>query len=444
LSVLATALLAAWALGTAASEGLMQVAADATVLLALGLVLLRRAPLPAELQWPLRAGAALALYQALSPLCVHLGGVQDWPSPGRWLQCLDTAAAPAVAVAAAVGVRWAAVEVAAVAGWTGSVALGLVQHLTRWEMPLPSLLRLPVGRVHEVFAPEGQPRFAAGGFFFHRLRFAHGAVALLGPSLAASLQAATPKRRGLGMWLALLCALAVYLSFARAALGAVALLGAVAGVGLSRGWTRRAGMAGLVALLVAVALAPGWRLRLADASENLMDGERAVARAAGWDLVRSHPVLGVGFGNYHPAALARAADTGLPPQLARDAHALWLTVWAETGAVGLLLWLAWQLLLARALWQRARAGAWPAAGALLSWVAFQALALVHYLPFHSSAHLTFALVWGVGLVHPGRVTSEEDAPVDVGRERSAPLPTISLGAGESALQQGATQPTLGH
>ncbi len=401
LALLVTGLLAAWALGTAASEGLMQVAADAVILCALVLLANGRVQLAADLRLPLLAGGVLAGYQALSPLLVHLVGGTDWPPPGRWLQCLDTAAAPALVVAASVGVRWTAVEVAAAAGWTGSVGLGLLQHFVRWEAPLPTLLRLPVERVQEVFAPEGHPRFAAGGFFFHRLRFAHGAVALLGPALAAALRAASVRRRWLGAWLVLLCLLAVYLSFARAALGAAVLVGVAAGVALSRGWARRAGMAGVLVLLVAVAVAPGWRLRLADASENVFDGERALARSAGWDLVRRHPVLGVGFGNYHAAALARSVDTGLPPQLARDAHALWLTTWAETGLVGLLLWLAWQVLLALALLRRTRAGAWPATGALLSWGAFQALALVHHLPFHSSVHLTFALVWGVGLVYAG-------------------------------------------
>jgi O-antigen ligase len=286
------------------------------------------------------------------------------------------------------------------------VALGLVQHLVRWEVPLPPLLRLPVDRVHEVFAPEGRPRFAAGGFFFHRLRFAHGAAALLGPALAAGFQGTGARRRWVAAWLAGICALAVYLSFARAALGAVVLLVAVALVTLSGKLGRRAGVAGVLVLLAAVALAPGWRARLADAGQNLFDGERAVARAAGWDLVRDHPVLGVGFGNYHAAALARSAATGLPPHLARDAHTLWLTAWAETGLIGLLLWVGWQVLLAMALFRRARQGAWPAAGALLSLAAFQALALVHYLPFHSSVHLTFALVWGVGLAHTGEAQAE--------------------------------------
>jgi O-antigen ligase len=405
-----TVLFAAWALGTAASEGLTQAAADATVLVALLLWATQRVRLPDDVRLPVLSGGLLAAYQALSPLLVHAATGEGWPSTGRWLQCLDAAAAPALVVAALSGVRWTVVELAAVAGWTGSVALGLVQHLVRWEVPLPPLLRLPVDRVHEVFAPGSRPRFAAGGFFFHRLRFAHGAIALLGPALSAAFRATPRLRQWLAIWLALTCGLAVYLSFARAALGATVALGMLAGVALSRGSGRRLGIAGVLLLLLAVFLAPGWRARLADASENVFDGERAAARAGGWDLVKLHPFLGVGFGNYHAAALARSATTGLAPQLARDAHALWLTAWAETGLGGLFLWLVWQLSLARALWRRARAGAWPAAGALLSWVAFQGLALVHHLPFHSSVHLTFALVWGVGLANWGTSSERGTAP----------------------------------
>jgi len=399
---LITALAALWALGTAASEGLMQVAADATVLASVILIAARRVRVPDDIRAAVLAGATLAGYQALSPLLVHLSrGGGDWPAAGQWLHCLDTAAAPGLAVASGVGLRWATVEMAALVGWTGSVVLGLVQHLVRWEVPLPQLLRLPVERVHEVFAPEARPRFAAGGFFFHRLRFAHGAVALLGPALAAALRAAPARRRWMAAWLAVTCVLAVYLSFARAALGAVLLVALFAALYIARGWNRRAGAAALLALLLAVAVAPGWRVRISEAGRNLFDGERAVARAAGWDLIAGHPLLGVGFGNYRAAALERSRATGLPQHLARDAHALWLTAWAETGLLGLLGWLAWQVLLALALLRRARRGAWPAAGALLSLIAFQALSLVHHLPFQSSVHLTFALVWGAGLGHAG-------------------------------------------
>ena len=31
----------------------------------------------------------------------------------------------------------------------------------------------------------------------------------------------------------------------------------------------------------------------------------------------------------------------------------------------------------------------------------QTLGIAHYLPFHPSVALGFALIWGVGLVHPG-------------------------------------------
>ena len=76
-------------------------------------------------------------------------------------------------------------------------------------------------------------------------------------------------------------------------------------------------------------------------------------------------------------------------------------MWAETGVVGLLLYLVLHASLVVALLRRARAGHWAAGGALLSWVGFQVLGLAHFLPFHPSVALAFAFVWGVGLVHPG-------------------------------------------
>jgi O-antigen ligase len=67
------------------------------------------------------------------------------------------------------------------------------------------------------------------------------------------------------------------------------------------------------------------------------------------------------------------------------------------GLVGLVLYLALHLALARVLWKRARAGSVMAAGALLSWVGFQVLGLVHYPQFHTGVMLSFALAWGLGL-----------------------------------------------
>jgi len=158
---------------------------------------------------------------------------------------------------------------------------------------------------------------------------------------------------------------------------------------------------GVLVLLLGVAalVSPGWHARLGAATENFVGGERALARGAGWDLVHQHPWLGVGFGNYRTAALARAGATGITDQLSRDAHSIALTVWAETGLPGLALWVLLHAALLRALLQRAREGNTVALGAALSWIGYQTLGIAHYLPFHPSVSLGFALVWGVGLVH---------------------------------------------
>jgi O-antigen ligase len=166
---------------------------------------------------------------------------------------------------------------------------------------------------------------------------------------------------------------------------------------LSRGTPRKVGLAVAAALVVLVAVTPAWHERLGKAVENLYGGERTLAMSVGWRLVKEHPVLGVGFGNHKPAALATQEQTGITDLLATDAHNLWLTTWAETGLVGLVLLAAVHGLLARALVRRHREGSIAATGAVLSFVGFHILSLVHYLPFHSSVHLSFAFIWGLGL-----------------------------------------------
>ena len=59
-----------------------------------------------------------------------------------------------------------------------------------------------------------------------------------------------------------------------------------------------------------------------------------------------------------------------------------------------------------ALLRRGRAGNPVALGAGLSWLGYQTLGVAHHLPFHPSVALGFALVWGVGLVHPGQPSAE--------------------------------------
>jgi len=395
----ATVLVAAWAAAFWLSEGLLQAVADLSLLVSAVLVL-RGASLPAAARLPVRAALALAAWQAVSPLVARALWAPGLPPAALWLHCLDTAALAAAALLGAQVVRWTWPAVLLVAGGGLSLALSAVQHLVRWSIPVPRALRLPVARVHETFG--GEDLYAAGGFFFHRLRLAHASVAALGPAIATALRPAAPRIRALAAVLAVACVGCIVLAYARAALLTALLLVGLAGVVVTRSARVRTAVGALLVVLgIAALVSPGWHARLGAATENFVGGERALARGAGWDLVHHHPWLGVGFGNYRAAALARASVTGITDQLSRDAHSIALTVWAETGVPGLLLWVLLHVALLRALLQRAREGNTAALGAALSWIGYQTLGIAHYLPFHPSVALGFALIWGVGLVHPG-------------------------------------------
>ena len=393
-----TALLVLWAAAFWLSEGLLQAVADLSLLAALALVVTRRASLPPMARLPVLLAVALGAWEAISPLLARVFGFPGLPSSGRWLHCNDTAAPAAAALLGTQVARWAAVEVTFAAGGFATLALSVLQHQLRWSFPVPKFLRLPVDRVHETFG--GEDRFAAGGFFFHRLRLAHASIAALGPAAGAMFWPLDRRRRWVGGLLALACVACIVLSYARAALLTAGLLLLLAALRTARGWARWAALSAILVAVAAALASPGWRVRLGEAGENFFGGERALARHAGWDLVHQHPWLGVGFGNYQQAALARQSVTGITEQLSHDAHLIPLTVWAETGVVGLGLYLALHLSLALSLLRRSRDGHWMAAGALISWGGFQILGMAHFLPFHPSVALAFAFVWGVGLVHP--------------------------------------------
>jgi len=422
-SVVATALVAAWAAAFWLAEGLLQAVADLSLLVS-GVLVLRGAALPSEVRLPARAALALAGWQAVSPLIAWALGAPGLPPVSLWLHCLDTAALAAAALLGAQVLRWTWPAALFFAGGVLSFALSAVQHLVRWSVPVPRFLRVPVDRVHESFG--GEDRYAAGGFFFHRLRLAHASVAALGPAVATALRPATSKVRVLGTLLALASIGCIVLSYARAALlTALLLVVLAAGVVTRSGRVRTAVGAMVLVLGIAALMSPGWHARLGAATENFVGGERALARGAGWDLVHQHPWLGVGFGNYRTAALARADVTGITDQLSRDAHSIALTVWAETGLPGLALWVFLHVALLRALLRRARGGNPVALGAALSWIGYQTLGIAHYLPFHPSVALGFALVWGVGLVHPG---SAQGRAIDREGLPGTALPGVSPGS----------------
>lgn len=389
-----TAAVLIWAAGTFLAEAVAQLGAALCLLLAL--ISLRRLPLEPDVARYGLVTLAYAGWQLLSTAVARLSGVvEGWPRGSKYGLIADTAAPAALGALGGVGLPWVALAVTLCAGWTAAVLFGAVQHFASSPVEAPAFVRVNVARVRENFGGEGTPRFAAGGFMFHRLRLSHGAMALLPPAavLLSRLRPSLPFAAAALLVGALL--VAPYLAFARAALvtgAAVALaVGVFAQTALRRRWIAVAalGAAGLVLL------SPGWRDRVAQGIANVAGGERAVAMRAGWRVATAYPLLGVGHGNYQQVALRSNDDPELTGALALDAHNFWLAVWAETGLLGVLLAALSHGLLARALWRRR--GQWSGMGALLALGAFHLLGLVHYLPFHPSVHLTFGLIWGLGL-----------------------------------------------
>ncbi len=431
----ARASLVAWALGTLVSEGLQQAALWVTLLLAVALLAKRRVALDPEVRAVALAGALLFAWQALSPLAAHASGAAaGWPRFSRYGQAPEALAVGAVAALAGLGAPWGALLWLLCAGWAAHGAAALFQFLVPWPFGALGPLHLPLARLQEDFGPEGGPvRHAGLGLYFHRLRLAHGAVAMLGPALAAASGAAKSARRGLGLLLAGLLLGCAYLSYARAALGAALGVALLAAAFALRGRARALAVAAMVLAATGTALSPGWRQRAARFQGSL-DPERKVTLRTGYAIGRAHPLLGVGFGNYRPAALevqsAMERETGdeIPALLANDAHNYILTVWAETGALGLGLALAFHGLLARALAMRARRGRRRALAGLFSLVGFHLLGLVHYVPYHSGVHLSFCLVWGLSLA--SGVDKGSDTSIELATNVPSPLPHPLPASGE--------------
>lgn len=393
-----TGVLFVWALGAATSEPVAQIGAGLALLLCLVLAVRGRVRLSPWLRPFAFASVALAGWQAVSPaLALLSGAAAAWPGENRYLQFLDTLAPLAVAILGALHVPWLAVLGVLLVGWVVNVAAGVHQHFVPWYVKFPEWLRMSPARVREVMVPGESPRHAAGGLFFHRLRFAHGALAMIGPLLAVGASTRRPMVRAAAAFVVVALLGGIYVSFARAALVAAAVMVMVAAVWMLRAKARALVVVSLLVLAAVVLSSSAWRGRIARMGEEYVSGSRSIALRAGLELVRQHPLLGVGFGNHQKAALARTKVPGLTPLTATSSHNLWVMSWAETGMPGLLLTLAFHATLALALWRRVRERHLLAAGAMLAFVGYHLLSLTHYLPFHPGTALGFALIWGLGL-----------------------------------------------
>ncbi len=423
--------LVTWTVGAMCAEVLSQVANGMAI--ALSLASWRAIPpLPRSLRRVVTLALCLAAWQAISPFVTWLIGIHpELPPMRRYGQFFDTLALAALVRVVQLGVPWRAILGVSAVGWLSHCAAAFLQHQSMWPAWLSEWTSFKANpqRLMENFAAPGEPEQRAGlGLYYHRLKLAHHAVAFLGLALALVKSAAT-RLRGTGAAFALLLVGCIYVTYARASLGAAIL---ICGAWLLLTFGRRA-IAPLIALCLLagalVAFSPSWQQRFEKLSGSWIGFDRRFSWSAAATLAREHPLTGVGFGNHQQAVLLRierpAANEPPSPHFDRylsslaryldtrlitlDAHNILLTVFAETGLIGLILFVLLHLSLFTALLRRHREGHPAATAALLALIGFHCLGVVHYLPFHTGVFLAFTLIWSLGLSPwpPARASAPE-------------------------------------
>jgi O-antigen ligase len=283
--------------------------------------------------------------------------------------------------------------VCAGAGLVCASAVGLVQYRT--GIDVVHLLGLR-GEPALVQAPGVEGRYGAMGFFTSRLTFGHNATVLLALFGGALASGALPRSARIALAIACIMGLAaVAVTFDRSAYLALAAAAAVI-VGRTR---RRGWMIAFAAIAAAAALHPGIRGRFASAFSTAANADRVFIWSRGLEIVRDHPVHGIGFANY-PLVCSRYYDRVDPHFFMRTwAHNLELSTLAETGPLGLLA-LLW--LLGAALRMVLGSASPLATGALAALVAWFAMAQVHDVLYDTKVMyaLWFALAAGTSREPP--------------------------------------------
>lgn len=320
-----------WLVGVQSFEGLAST--GLALAAASGLVVLVRSA--DERRRVLRATWPVLLWLAWALVVPSLAGAR--PSGSGLARTFDWLAVPLGA--AAIGATGARARRGLI--WALGVTAGVsclcagLQHFGLWpeERAFDALAwtRQPYGRVYEEVP--GEPgRFMGGGLLFHRLKFAHvtGLVALAAFSVRTRWALALAGVATLSVWL-----------FPEARLASVALLVALAVGVVQRARRPRVALlalAGLGALAAAVvAVSPGLRERLSTSLTAEGSGERHHLLETGLRAVEAHPLAGVGAGNFQPGRFADGSTPALVSENPGKAHNQLLSMAAETGLPGALL-----------------------------------------------------------------------------------------------------------
>ncbi len=320
----------------------------------------------------------------------------QWPTGTGVARTLDWAALPLVAHAATslTPAQWRALLTASGATLLVSCLLAGLQHFGVWpsEAFVRSLGWAP-GSVYRVYEPiPGTERFMGGGLLFHRLKFSHvSGLALVGVTVAAW----KAQRRAL-LVAAGLAAFAAVWWFPAARMGAVAMTAAVtAALAHLAASPRRAllivGGAGLACTLMILA-SPSLRARFESSVTAEGSGQRSQYLRAGLAAVQAHPLTGLGLDQFRPSRFAREDMTEHVRSHPGKAHNQVLSVAAETGVPGALLYL---LMLG---WLVARARQRPLGALTVGGVSsLVVLGLAHDPLFHAPYSQGVVLLLGLGL-----------------------------------------------
>ncbi len=325
------------------------------------------------------------------------------------------------------------------AGLVLAGALGVYQYFTGFDALLWAGLHQTLAQVP---APGVPGRYGAMGLFTSRLTFGHAVLALLALLGGALVSGAVRGR--LRALLGTACALgltALVLTFDRAAflglvvaaavLGAgVALRGRPPASGIQAGWKRSALALGAALCLALTALAafPPARARLGSSLSLTQNADRVFLWSRALEIVRDHPLTGVGFGNYQNVC-SRYYDRVDPSFFMRTwAHCSPLSLLAETGPLGLLaaLWLA--VAAVRALSTNLREGSPYALGALAALAGLFTAGLAHDLIYDTKVMYPLWLALALGLSQALRTAGPGNQPPEGGEPRLSARPTPRLDA----------------
>jgi O-antigen ligase len=355
---------------------------------ALGLLLSRTRPARTPLTFPLLAFVALAVVSDLiSPYGPpSLAFATLWRAAAGYfivfegVRQLEEDDVPRVLAFAALGLALAAV-------------VGLVQYRTGVDLVHALHLRQEPTFVE---APGVPGRYGAMGFFTSRLSFGHNACVVLSLLGGALSQGALPRRLRAPVAVALgLGFVAVLLTFDRA--GWLSLLAAALVLIALAPRARRLLLPLLAVAVLMAALTPGVRARFQSSFDAHANGDRVFIWQRAREIIRDHPLTGIGFANYPrvcPAYYDRV-DRSFP--MRTWAHNSELDLLAELGPLGLLA-LLWVILAAARALLRSRSKL--AAGALAAGVALLVIAQAHDVFYDTKVMYALWLSLSLGTAAP--------------------------------------------